>query len=241
MERHALTFPVRPGTEAAAREVLRRYPRPDPDAGDGARLLATSVFCWRNHVVRVMDVRGPLPAIMRHVAADPAIRRTEEALNPLLARRRDLSDPEAVRAFFAHALMSRVAHQAAVPDSRIGRPPRTRVALRYPVRPGQGAALARVLAWGQSSPLATGARSGVAGTTVFRHGDLVIRVFDVIGDPDVTFARLGRAALGAPTVSALESVLEPGWELATTAGITRFLTEHRLPLVTHREAGVAGP
>ncbi|MGW9479525.1 SchA/CurD-like domain-containing protein [Saccharomonospora azurea] len=236
MERHALTFPVRPGSADAVRRVLSEYPRPQTHIGNGCRLLATSVFLWENHVVRVIDVEGPLPVVMRHLANDPAIRETEEKLNPLLVRPRDFSDPESVGWFFRRAMMTRVVHQEASPTPRMPRGKRTRVALRYPVRPGRGEAAARIFAWGQSLPLGAALRTGLAGTTVFRHGDFVVRVLDVEGDADEAIERLGPTVIGGPTAAALTELLEPGCNLATAAGRAKFLAEARLTLVTHREA-----
>ncbi|WP_083852942.1 SchA/CurD-like domain-containing protein [Saccharomonospora glauca] len=239
MERHALTFPVRPGTEDRVRRILASYPRPRTEIGGGSRLLATSVFLWKNHVVRVIDVEGPLPVVVRHLTSDPAIRETEEELNPFLVRPRDFSDPESVRWFFRRAMMTRVVHQDAGPRPSGSREGRTRVALRYPVRPGRGDAVAQMFSWGQSLPLGAALRTGLIGTTVFRHGDLVIRVLDVEGDPDEAIDRLGPAVVGGPTAKAMTELLEPGWNLTTAAGRARFLSEQRLTLVTHREAGDA--
>ncbi|WP_197319855.1 SchA/CurD-like domain-containing protein [Saccharomonospora sp. NB11] len=235
MERHALTFPVKPGSVDAVRQVLSEYPRPQTEIGNGCRLLATSVFLWQNHVVRVIDVDGPLPLVMRHLANDPAIRATEEKLNPLLVRPRDFSDPESVGWFFRRAMMTRVVHHEAMPAP--GAPVRrTRVAFRYPVRAGRGEAAARIFAWGQSLPLGAALRTGLTGTTVFRHGDFVVRVLDVEGDADEAIDRLGPTVVGGPTAAALTELLEPGWNLATAAGRAKFLAESRLTLVTHREA-----
>ncbi len=237
MERHALTFPVLPGSEDRVRRVLADYPRPETELGGGCRLLATSVFLWGNHVVRVIDVEGPLPVVMRHLASDPAVRKTEEQLNPLLVRPRDFSDPDSVNWFFRRAMMTRVAHQEARPYQSASGVGRTQVALRYPVRPGRGDAAAQMFEWGQSLPLGAALRTGLVGTTVFRHGDLVIRVLDVEGDPDEAIDRLGPAVVGGPTAKALTELLEPGWNLATATGRARLLAEQRLTLVTHREAG----
>lgn len=235
MERHALTFPVRPGTEQQARQVLSDYPRPATEIDGGARLLGTSVFFWRNHVMRVMDVDGPLPLVQRHLAAQPAIRRTEAALNPLLLEPRDLDDPAAARAFFGRAMMTRVIHRVTDPELLPAEGPRIRIALRYPVRPGRGADVADVLKGGR--PLLGSASTTVlASTTVFRHGDLVVRVADFVGGLDEAAAHLGRTVIGAPTTPALTELLEPGWDLTTEAGFRRFFAEQRLELVTDRQS-----
>src|ERR1700734_2181064 len=148
VERYALTFAVRPGTEPEVQQILSGYPRPRTDIGDGARLLGTTVFLWGARVIRVMDVEGPLPLVMRHLATQPAIRATEESLNPLLAEPRDLSDPGAAAAFFQRAMMRQIVHQITDPDllaSSAGSVTR-RMALVYPLRPGTGDAAASLLA-----------------------------------------------------------------------------------------------
>lgn len=240
MERHALTFAVRPGTEAQARAVLTDYPRPDTEIEGGAKLLGTSVFFWRNHVMRVMDVDGPMPVIQRHLAAQPAIQRTEAALNPLLVEPRDFDDPASTRNFFVRAMMVRVIHRVTSPELLPAEGPRIRIALRYPVRPGHGADVADVLKLGR--PLLGTARTTVlASTTVFRRGDLVVRVADFVGDLEQAAAHLGRTVIGAATTPALSALLEPGWDLTTEAGFQRFFAEQRLDLVTDRQSAAVAP
>jgi SchA/CurD like domain len=236
MERHALTFTVRPGTEQEARRILADYPRPDTQIDGDARLLGTSVFFWDNRVLRVMDVEGSLPLIMRHLSTQPAIRQTEAALNPLLTQRRDLDSPSGAREFFARAMMTRIVHLVADEDSLPpGGGPRTRVALRYPVRPGSGDKVAELLA-SEGSLLGSAATTALASASVFRHEDFVVLVADLVGDPDHIEEHLGRTVAGAPTTAGLSELLEPGWELTTPAGFQRFFAEQRLLLVTHRES-----
>jgi hypothetical protein len=216
--------------------VLSRYPRPETEIGDGARLLGTSVFFWRSQVLRVIDVDGPLPVVFRHLAAQPAIRRTEQALNPLLAEPRDLDDPAAAREFFGRAVMTRVIHRITAPELLAGAGPRARVALRYPVRPGGGEALAEVLAGGRPLPVGSPRQTVLASTTVFRQGDFVVRVAEFVGGLEAAAEHLGRTVIGAPTTPALNALLEPGWDLGTEAGFARFFDEQRLTLVADRRA-----
>lgn len=153
MERYALTFAVRPGTEPDVRQILSAYPRPQTQIGDDARLLGTTVFMWGARVIRMMDVEGPLPLVMRHLATQPAIRATEEALNPFLAEPRDLSDPGAAAAFFQRAMMRRVAHQVTAADQLApsAGSARTRMALVFPLRPGTGDAAAGLMSGGPAA------------------------------------------------------------------------------------------
>lgn len=238
MERHAMTFAVRQGTEQEARQILSSYPRPETDIDGDARLLGTTVFFCREQVVRVMDVEGPLLTVMRHLATQPAIRATEAALNPLLAHERDLSDPSAARAFFVRAMMRRAVHR--VTDSELlassAGTSRHRIALRYPVRPGHGDKVAAVLASGRPLAVGTRERTVLANTTVFHQGDLVIRIADVVGSIEAACDHLGRTVIGAPTTEQLDGLLEPGWDLGTESGFRQFFAEQQLTLVTDRRA-----
>jgi SchA/CurD like domain len=235
VERHALTFAVKPRTGREVRRILSDYPRPETEIDGGARLLGTTVFFWHDQVVRVMDVDGPLPVVMQHLAAQPAIRATEEALNPLLAEPRDLNDPAAARAFFMRAMMTRVIHRVTAPHLLAQpRDGRQRIALRYPVRPGNGEKLTSVVTAGR--PLVAGDQTVLASTTVFRHGDLVVRFAEFVGELEEAGAHLGRTVVGAPTTPQLNELLEPGWDLGTTNGFRRFFHEQQLTLVTDRRA-----
>jgi len=242
VERHALTFAVRPGTEPEAQQILSGYPRPRTEIGDGARLLGTTVFLWGARVIRMMDVEGPLPLVMRHLAAQPAIRATEEALNPLLAEPRDLSDPGAAAAFFQRAMMRQIAHQITDPDllapSAGGATRRT--ALAYPLRPGTGDAAARLLSAGHPAAVRARERTVVASTSVFQQGDLLVRAVEYVGEAEDARACLAEAIAGTPATARLTEFFEPGWDLRTESGFLRFFAERQLRLVTDRRAELTG-
>jgi len=238
VERHALTFAVRPGTEPEVQQILSGYPRPRTEIGDGSRLLGTTVFLWGARVIRMMDVEGPLPLVMRHLAAQPAIRATEEALNPLLAEPRDLSDPGAAAAFFQRAMMRKIVHEITDPDllaPSAGSATR-RLALAYPLRPGTGDAAARLLSGGL--PLAGRAeeRTVLASTTVFQQGDLLVRAVEYVGDAEDARASLAEALAGTAAAARLTELFEPGWDLRTESALLRFFAERQLRLVTDRRA-----
>jgi len=235
LERHALTFPVRPGTEPDVQRILSGYPRPQTEIGDGARLLGTTVFMWGARVIRMMDVEGPLPLVMRHLAAQPAIRATEEALNPLLAEPRDLSDPRAAAAFFQRAMMRQVTRQITDPDL-LASPADSgthRMALVFPLPPGTGDAAAGLL----SGPAAgaTG-RTALASTTVFQQGDLLVMAVDHVGQAQDARAGLAGAIAGTAAAAQLSELFEPGWDLCTEHGFRRFFAERQPTLVTDRRA-----
>lgn len=238
MERHALTFAVRPGTEPEVQQILSGYPRPRTDIGDGARLLGTTVFLWGARVIRVMDVEGPLPLVMRHLATQPAIRATEEALNPLLAEPRDLSDPGAAAAFFQRAMMRQIVHRITDPDllaSSAGSVTR-RMALVYPLRPGTGDAAAKLLSGDRPAAVRAGERTAVASTTVFQQGDLLVRAVEYVGEAEDARASLAEVIAGTAAAARLTELFEPGWDLRTERGFQRFFAARQPRLVTDRRA-----
>ncbi len=238
MERYALTFAVRPGTEPEVQQILSAYPRPQTEIGDGARLLGTTVFLWGARVIRMMDVEGPFPLVMRHLAAQPAIRATEEALNPLLAEPRDLSDPGAAAAFFQRAMMRQVMHQVTDPNLLVpsaGSATR-RIALAYPLRPGTGDAAARLLSGGPPAGLHAEEPTMLASTSVFQQGDLLVRAVEYVGEAEDARAGLAEVIADAAAADRLTEFLEPGWDLRTENGFLRFLAERQLRLVTDRRA-----
>ena len=236
MERYALTFAVRPGTEPEVQQVLSDYPRPQTEIGDGARLRGTTVFLWGARVVRMMDVEGPLPLVMRHLAAQPAIRATEEALNPLLAEPRDLTDPGAAAAFFQRAMMRQIVHWTT--DPGLLAPPAgaatRRMALAYPLRPGTGDAAAKLLSGGRPATARAGERTVLASTTVFQKDDLLITAVEYAGEAED--ASLAKAIAGTAVTAGLTELFEPGWDLRTERGLLQFFAERQLRLVTDRRA-----
>ncbi|MYU24371.1 SchA/CurD-like domain-containing protein [Streptomyces sp. SID8352] len=208
--RHALTFTVRPGSEAEAAELLSTYVSPAAEVDGTTRLLRTSLFLHGNRIVRAVEVRGDLQTALRHVARQPGVRAVEEALNPHLEEDRDLDDPRSARAFFTRAAMPAVHHMTA--PAGTGRTPgaatgsasdtaaTTRCGLLYPVRPGAGPELARLLAR-QDEAAVREPGGPVRAATVFHREDLVVRLVDVAGDPADAPGRVlglyGRAADGA--------------------------------------------
>ena len=238
MERHALTFPVRPGTEPEVQQILSGYPRPQTEIGGGARLLGTAVFLWGPRVVRMMDIEGPLPLVMRHLATQPAIRATEEALNPLLAEPRDLSDPGAAAAFFQRAMMRQIMHWVADPDllaPTMGSPAR-RVALGFPLRSGTGDAAASLLSSWNPMEVRGEAPTMLASITVFQQGDLLVMAVEYAGETEDACAHLGEALAGTAAAAQLTELLEPGWDLSAERGFRQFFAERQLRLVTDRRA-----
>jgi len=113
VERHAVMFTVRPGSEEAVAEILASYDRPAAEIDESTRLIGTTVFMKGNIVVRVMDFEGRLDRVMAHLSQQPTVRGVEERLNPYLEEPRDLSDPQGARQFFQRAMMRRITHRTA--------------------------------------------------------------------------------------------------------------------------------
>ena len=182
MNRYALTFSVRPGSEAEVAEILSTYSAPPAGRPEAARPLLdrTSVFMAGQVVVRVVDINCPPSVAVRHLAEQPQIRVVEERLRPHLVEDRDLSDDNSRRRFLATSVMRVVSSR----DGHTGHLART--AALYQALPGQGREVARLLA-------VDGAGPG-CGTTVFRRRDLVVHLLE---SPDDTPA-VPSAGLLAP-------------------------------------------
>lgn len=178
MERHALLFRVKPGSESSVTEILAGYERPATTIDDTTRLLGTTVFMYRDIVVRVMEIEGDLRRVIAHLASQPAIRATEAALNPHLAEPRDLSDPMAARAFFGRAMMKRLADQQPAGDATAGTPSALLYGLPPAAREATDAVYERagVDAGRPGEPLP-------ANATVFRHADVLVTIYAGDGEP----------------------------------------------------------
>jgi heme-degrading monooxygenase HmoA len=226
--RHAITFTVKPGSEEAVAKLLADYRSPQARVDGTTRLLRTSLFLHGNRVVRAVEVAGDLGNALRHVAAQPAVRAVEEAINPYLEESRDLTDSASARAFFARAALPAVGHAAGpegapAPDEE----PLTRQAYFYPVRPGRGADVARLLGAMDSAAAADPAHP-LAMATVFRREDTVVRVVDIRGLPSD-----GPAAHPGGPADALRELLVPG-EPVDPAGVAHG--GHPMAPITDRRA-----
>ncbi|MFC8447509.1 SchA/CurD-like domain-containing protein [Kitasatospora sp. NPDC057223] len=231
--RHALTFTVKPGSERKVAKILAGYTSPQAKVDETTRLQRTSLFMHGNRVVRAVEVVGDLGAALRHVAMQPEIRAVEEAINPYLEEDRELGNPEAARAFFARAALPAVHH---TPVAGTVRGEVERQALVYPVRKGNGAAVAKLLAE-QDGLAAADPRNPVLGGTVFQREDIVVRVVDLQAEAGAQPA----AALGVGDereAAVLGSLLDlgPEGDLRTSAGVARFLAECDMGLVTDRSS-----
>lgn len=117
MPQRALTFDVRPGSEAQVAALLADYPAPSLEIDADTRLLGTAVFMKGTFVVRYVEFEGEFSSVARHLAGDPAIREIERRLEPHLAQPRNMADPESARRFFVRALMQQLTHRTAPRDA----------------------------------------------------------------------------------------------------------------------------
>lgn len=243
MNRYALSFVITPGSEPAVAEVLRSYRRPQAatDPGGPPLLRRTSVFLAGQRVVRVMDVAADISEVMRHLASQPQIRAVEEALDPYLVTPRDLRSPDGVQEFLDRALLPAVLHRVTpaellpdVPADQRGQ----RCGLLYPVRAGNGEAAAALLADGRPLAVQADAHTTLASTTVFRRGDVLVRMFEVDGSVTDALDHLARAAASAATAAELSDLLETSADLTTETGWRTLLEDCRMELLTDRRVGV---
>jgi SchA/CurD like domain len=234
MQQHSLLFRIKPGSEARVAEILAGYDRPATVVDDHTRLLRTTVFMHGTVVVRVMDIEGSMQKVAAHLSRQPQIQTTEQALNPSLAEPRNLGDPTAVGAFFRRAMMH------CLVDRRLPIQPGdetaiTRHALLYPLRRGTGGAADHVFqAGGDPPPQAGGTR--LHSTTVFRHEDTIVRLFEITGDLDEAIEHLVRATALQSAGQGLAEFLDAGVDLTSQDGLRTFVHEQLMSVVTDRRA-----
>lgn len=234
--RHALTFTVKPGSESKVAEILADYAPPQARVDESTKLSRTTLFMHGNRVVRTVEVQGDLMAALRHVSRQPEVRAVEEALNPHLELSRDLTDPASARAFFTRAAMPAVHHVA-----RGGPEPADlrRHALYYPAQKGCGMALARLLSE-QDEIAADDPVGPVHRSTVFHRDDIVVRLVDVSGDPEVDPVR-ALGAHGRRKAAVLARLLDGAalgvaGPLTSDRDATRLLAHAHMTLITDRRA-----
>ncbi|THA79675.1 SchA/CurD-like domain-containing protein [Streptomyces sp. A0592] len=231
--RHALTFTVKPGSEAVVAELLSGYASPQAQVDEHTRLRRSSLFMHGNRVVRAMEVEGDLLAALRHVALQPEVRALEEAINPYLEQDRDLSDPGSARTFFTRAALPAVHHVAAGGGEG---PELARHALFYPAKKGCGTELARLLA-AQDEAAVDDAASPIEASTVFQRDDVVVRLLDLRGPHDARPA-LTLGVEGGHKAAVLARLLDSAKDGVPTTHqeISRFLERSEMRLITDRRS-----
>jgi hypothetical protein len=121
MQRFAIMFRVRPGTEETVQHLLSTYESPEQVIDDDNRLVSTSVFMKEGLIVRMIEIEGSLPRLMAHMAQDANIQYVERELDKYLVEedRRDTSTPAGAREFFSRALMQTVTTRISTPDGEV--------------------------------------------------------------------------------------------------------------------------
>ncbi|MFF4712925.1 SchA/CurD-like domain-containing protein [Streptomyces eurythermus] len=244
MNRYALTFTVKPGSEEQVARILAGYRRPAAGtAPDGAAplLQRTSVFMSGTRVVRVMDVGAELRDVLRHLAAQPRIRAVEEALDAHLTEPRDMADPAGLRRFAFRSALPAVLDRVTPPDLLPDVPAHERGrrhAVLYPVRPGLGAKAAELLSGAAPLQVRADVKTTLAATTVFSRGDVLVRLLEVDGSVDDALDHLARVAAAAPSAGLLGELLDTPEDLTTVDGFRRFLATHSMRLISDRRVGV---
>jgi hypothetical protein len=110
MQRYAVTFRVRPGTEEDVADLLSSYDPPNPEIDAETRLISTSVFMKDQQIIRMIEFEGDFVKIMAHLSQDPSIQSVERELDKYLIEedRRDMSNPQGAKEFFMRAMMRTV-------------------------------------------------------------------------------------------------------------------------------------
>ncbi|MGW1156973.1 SchA/CurD-like domain-containing protein [Streptomyces sp. NPDC002513] len=240
MNRYALTFTVKPGSEPEVSRILSGYGRPAAGRRPGGPplLRRTSVFLAGNRVIRIIDLDGRLGDAMAHLAEQPQIKAVEAELDPHLAEPRDLSGGDGIRAFLHRALLP-VAHDRHTAEHLLpaspAEHPANRVALLYPALPGSGADLAELLAG--TRVLGSDAPTTLARTTIFRRGDIVVRLAEVHGDTGEALDRIALGAVRSGGADKLAALVTAGEDLHETDGFRAFLERISVPMLTDRRIG----
>jgi hypothetical protein len=112
----------------------------------------------------------------------------------------------------------------------------TRYALRYPLKPGAADRLAASIAASGDPTPPPGIPNPLLSTSVFQHGDDIVRVFDIDGELDDIVALLA----GSPAVqhmgNQMAGLLVEDYDLGSPSGLRRFFTDNLMRTVTDRVA-----
>ncbi|MEC3894048.1 SchA/CurD-like domain-containing protein [Nocardiopsis sp. LDBS1602] len=238
--RHAVVQTVPRDHRARAEELASMSLWP-PGWSDGrTRLTAYTAFIDGTRLVRVFDLEpmgSDVPqdaeaAWSRFLASalaelDEVARAEAEALllcgtGATTSSRAGTAD--ALARASVPAFAGRITPLEALPGTGV----RERALLRYPVLPGRGAQVQAALSGRPDLPVRATSRTALASTSLFREGDLVLRLVEVAGDLADGFAHLRATASRGPAAQDLVSHLREGFDLRTNEGFDRFLASGRL-------------
>ena len=117
----------------------------------------------------------------------------------------------------------------------------SRHALLYPFKPGKAGEAERVFREGERPRLAAGAQTNLRSTTVFRKGDVVVRVFEIDGDLDAAVEHMVRASELSDVGEKLKPLLDDSVDLTTSDGLQSFFRDQMMSIVTDRPPREAPP
>lgn len=254
--RHALGYALAPGHAARAAAVLAGYPALPDRPGAPVRVVRSTLWRHGSQVVHTLELRltgGDVLGGLLYLAGREEVRAWEAALAPHLARPRRLGQEQAARVFFTRAALPAVHHHTTAPpppDAAAGAGAGAgspavevgRCALYLPARPGQGEALARLLA-DPAQPAAGGAGAGcrVRAVTVFHRQDTVVRLVETDGPPQAApgaVTGLGTEAAAAAAGALLDGpALGVDGPLGGERALARLLTAAAMqPLADYHPA-----
>lgn len=186
-------------------------------------------------VVRTMDIEGSMQKVAAHLSRQPQIQATERALNASLVEPRDLGDPAAAGAFFRRAMMQCIVDRRIALEEGADETAISRHALLYPLRPGTGGAADAIFQAGGDPPPQAGV-TRLHSTTVFRLGDIVVRMFEITGDLEEAIGHLVRAAALQRAGLGLAEFLDDSVGLTHEDGLRSFFHQRLMSVVTDRRA-----
>ena len=212
MERVALGLPVEPGNETRVARLLRRLPAA-PAAGE-ARTETVATFTAPRRVLHIADTTGGLDGLVADLTAHPDV---AAGLRELCGMPHRLS----AASYLIRARLTRWAHYARPYPARLTV---RRRALLYPVRPGKGEELRRLLAAGVAPGTSQQMASALVSSTIFARQDLVVRFWEATADPAEELDNIARVVPGSGLGAKLNRLLDVEQDLTTDAGFRAFFT-----------------
>lgn len=220
-ERMALTFATRPRAHDEAGRTLRAvFPAPRV-GGPVTPVRAAATFVRPGRVVQLVDTVYLLPGLMR-------VLHGETRLRDLAARLARCCLPGEVppglplHAVLSRASLRRWAHWRAT--APVTGATTHRRALLYPVRAGQGEALARTLGAGVAPGAPAALAAGLVSSTIFARGDVVVRYWEASASQDEELRHISRIVPASGLGARLNELLDVTDDMTTEAGFRRVFT-----------------
>jgi hypothetical protein len=97
-----------------------------------------------------------------------------------------------------------------------------------------GAEAESIIVGGGDPPPQAASATRLLSTTVFRKGDIVVRVFEIEGSLEEAIEHMVRAAELSDAGRGLAPYLQEGHDLTTPDGLRAFFRDQMMEIVTHR-------